>query len=618
MSLRARTILAVAALLLIALVIVGAIGRAFLLENFTNLERDGMARDVDRALTALEASAADLRNTSADYALWDDMAAFAASPSQAFIDNNLPLRVFQDLSLDTVIVFNAQGEIVFQRAVDFERRELASVPDAARESLLAQTSEAIPDSEDVVAGIGITPLNPVLVTRRPIRASDGQGPNLGEIIIVRRLNAFELDRLATTTRLRLELTPLETSNGPATPSPTLDSGAALSLGPIERLMGLGPTYYKSALTSGDIRVFPLDDRTLVGEVTLGDLAGRPVLNLRVLAGREIYQQGQRTVLLFIVGVLAVGLFSGFIGLQVIEQLTLRPLDRLTHEVGRIATTGNASLRVSTASGLELERVSVGVNRMLDTLETAQRELATTRDAAIEAARLKTRLFASVSHDLRTPINAVIGFAEMLGEGVYGPLSDEQARALKRIDRNARELLLQVNDLLEAASLEAGQLPVRPTYFTTAEWLGALRDTGAALVGGKGLAFVIEDETGGRKLYGDPERLHQITLNLVHNAVKFTERGEVRVRIVCAPEHWVLTVSDTGSGIAPELQAAIFEPFRQGSPTTTGKQTGVGLGLFIARELAQRMGGTLTVTSRSGQGSAFTLTVPQSTHNGKLS
>ncbi len=325
MSLRARTILAVAALLLIALVIVGAIGRAFLLENFTNLERDGMARDVDRALTALEASAADLRNTSADYATWDDMVAFAAAPSQAFIDNNLPLRVFQDLSLDTMIVFNAQGEIVFQRAVDFERRELASVPDAAREALLAQTAEATPDSEGVVREWRRR--NPVLVTRRPIRASDGQGPDQGEIIIVRRLNAFELDRLATTTRLRLELTPLATSTGPTTPSPTLDGGAALSLGPLERLMGLGPTHYKSALTSGDIRVYPLDDRTLVGEVTLGDLVGRPVVNLRVLAGREIYQQGQRTVLLFIVGVLAVGLFSGFIGLQVIEQLTPGRRDR---------------------------------------------------------------------------------------------------------------------------------------------------------------------------------------------------------------------------------------------------------------------------------------------------
>lgn len=617
MSLRTRTILAVATLLLVALAIVGAIGRGFLLDNYTRLERDGMARDVDRALTALQGSATDLLSTSSDYALWDDMIGFADSPTQDFVDVNLPLRMFQDLALDTLIVINADGDIVFERAVDFERQTLADVPAAARAALLSQTAAAPANVEGVVAGVVNTPVNPLLVVRRPIRASDGLGPDRGELIIVRRLNALEVTRLATATRLRLELVPFGTEPVKSSTSPS-SVGAVLAAQPVETLLGLGPTLFKSAALSGDIRVYPVDDRTLIGEVDLHDLADQPVLTLRVSAGREIYQQGQRTVLFFILGVTVVGLLSGLIGLFFIEQLTLRPLERLTREVGAIAESGDASRRVSTATSLDLERMSIGVNRMLETLDRAQRDLAAARDDALEAARLKTQLFANVSHDLRTPINAVIGFAEMLGEGVYGQLSSEQARVLKRIDRNARELLLQVNDLLEASSLESGRLPLRPTYFTADELLGPVRELGEGLALRKSLAFHIGDETAGARLYGDPERVRQIALNLVHNAVKYTERGEVRVSVACDPDRWVLAVADTGAGIAPELQAAVFEPFRQGGADGTTQRGGVGLGLYIAREMAQRMGGALTVKSQPGQGSTFTLTLPRSAHNGTSS
>jgi len=233
----------------------------------------------------------------------------------------------------------------------------------------------------------------------------------------------------------------------------------------------------------------------------------------------------------------------------------------------------------------------------------------TREAEIE--RLKRSFVSRVSHELRTPLNAIIGYADMLKEAVYGPLSEAQARAADRIGVNGRQLLSIVNDLLDQAQIEAGTLRLKLEPFSPARLLKNVLEVMEVLATSKGLSISghIADNIPAQ-LLGDPQRLQQILINLVGNAIKFTDTGSVTVRIYLpGPGRWALEVSDTGCGIPAEARSYIFEPFRQVDGSPTRKHSGSGLGLSIVKQLTQMMGGEVLLESEVGRGSTFTVVLP---------
>lgn len=233
----------------------------------------------------------------------------------------------------------------------------------------------------------------------------------------------------------------------------------------------------------------------------------------------------------------------------------------------------------------------------------------TREAEID--RMKSAFVSMVSHELRTPLSAILGYADMLREGVYGQLSDKQILTVQRIVANTGRLLAIVNDLLDQAQIEAGRLRLNVTSFAPAQLVEGVLSLTAAAAHDKGLELTssIADEVPAT-LSGDPQRLHQILLNLVSNAVKFTARGKVEVHIRRPDEdHWAMEVSDTGCGIPEEARAYIFEPFRRADESTTRKQVGFGLGLSIVRRLTDLMGGEVNLESAVNQGSTFTIVLP---------
>jgi signal transduction histidine kinase/ActR/RegA family two-component response regulator len=220
---------------------------------------------------------------------------------------------------------------------------------------------------------------------------------------------------------------------------------------------------------------------------------------------------------------------------------------------------------------------------------------------------RSRFFASLSHELRTPINAVLGYNHLLREEIFGPLSDPQKEALDKTSRSAQHLLELVDDILDISKIEAGKLEIFPE---PVDVLDLLQDTAPSLqlqARDKGIELDIGASASAR-ITTDPARLRQIVLNLLSNAVKFTERGRVDVRVEEGRRGEVaIRVRDTGPGIAPEDQARIFEEFEQAR--TSSAQAGTGLGLAISRRLAQLLGGSLEVESELGSGSTFTLTLP---------
>jgi signal transduction histidine kinase len=235
-----------------------------------------------------------------------------------------------------------------------------------------------------------------------------------------------------------------------------------------------------------------------------------------------------------------------------------------------------------------------------------------RESAEEANRAKTQFLATMSHELRTPLNAISGYAELLSLGLRGPTTPEQQEDLGRIMRSQRHLLSVINDILNFARLEAGHVEYHVTDVPVSSLLGDVESLIRPQLVSKHLEFVCDVVPNDLVVRADPEKVRQVLLNLLANAVKFTPPGG-SIRLTCDHDRARvrIRVVDTGIGIPADRRAAIFEPFVQLHRTLAQPAEGTGLGLAISRDLARGMGGELTVEGEPGLGSTFTLTLDRS-------
>ena len=235
-----------------------------------------------------------------------------------------------------------------------------------------------------------------------------------------------------------------------------------------------------------------------------------------------------------------------------------------------------------------------------------RAVAQEKELAADAAnRAKSAFLATMSHEIRTPLNGVLGMAQAMAAG---KLSDVQRDRLSVIHSSGESLLAILNDLLDLSKIEAGKLELENIEFDLSEVARGAYSAFTALANKKGLSFALDIGSAAGCYRGDPTRLRQILYNLISNALKFTEQGEIRVRLTREGEVLAIAVRDTGVGIPPENLSRLFGKFDQLDSSTTRRFGGTGLGLSICRELAHLMGGDITVESEMGLGSTFTLRV----------
>ncbi|SFF51406.1 Signal transduction histidine kinase [Duganella sp. CF458] len=245
------------------------------------------------------------------------------------------------------------------------------------------------------------------------------------------------------------------------------------------------------------------------------------------------------------------------------------------------------------------------------LETINREIALKNLELAEASRMKSAFIANMSHELRTPLNAIIGFTGALLMKLPGPLTDEQDRQLNTIRASARHLLSLINDILDVAKIEAGKVTLTVESVHCQQLMGEVADTLRPLAAQKGLEVFIEMPEPPIVLQTDRRALAQIIINLANNAIKFTEKGMVRLALSqrTDEEQALITefsVTDSGSGIKEEDQAKLFQAFSQLDNTSTRHAEGAGLGLYLSQNLANLLGGSLFFSSDFGKGSTFTL------------
>ena len=283
--------------------------------------------------------------------------------------------------------------------------------------------------------------------------------------------------------------------------------------------------------------------------------------------------------------------------------------RLGASFNRMATEVHASQHELASQVEEALSTSEQLEHANEQLQEASMAAADARDAALDANRAKSDFLAVMSHELRTPLNAIGGYTEILQLGIYGELNQQQREALQRIERSQHTLLSLINDVLNFAKLESGEVRYAITDVPLATTLSTIDDFIAPQLRDRKLAYSVEPCDSSITVRADAEKLQQILINLLSNAVKYTpEGGRIDVRCDVSAEVVAVHVRDSGIGIALDRIDRIFDPFIQVGRALNRPHEGVGLGLSISRDLAAGMGGSLAVKSTVGEGSTFTLTL----------
>jgi len=586
MTIRKKSLLAIAITFVSLIVILFVISRFILLENLKKVEEENARQNVERALSALSYTLSNLESTTTDWSSWDDTYAFIEDVNDEYIKGNLVDETFIELSLNLMLFVNSSGQTIFGKAFDLHSEEEIQVPQSFQPHLSGDSpllSHA--GKESGISGILLLPESPpLLIASRPVLTSEDEGPIRGTLILGRYLESVEVSRLGELTSLSI---------------------ASYSADDMELPADIHEVY-PSLLQGASILVQPLDGQHIAGYTLIDDIYVNPALILKVDMPRDIYQEGQLGITYLILAITAVGVVLGGIAALLADKLGLSRLKHLAKTVETIGTSGNISERVSMTGNDEISRLAGNINGMLVALQDLYNKEARLRQELETEMKRRVEFTRALVHELKTPLTPILASSDALvAELKEAPL----LRLAKNVNRGASRLNNRIDELLDLAR---GEMSTLQMDFESVDLLQLIREVTNEMIpeaSRHGQSLTLDLPSSLPTVRADEDRLRQVVLNLLSNAFKFTpEGGKVTVKARKKNASLVVEVQDTGRGIAEEEQQRLFQPYyRQESDRS--RFSGMGLGLALSKTLVELHGGKIWVESEKGKGSTFSFSVP---------
>lgn len=577
LSIRAKTTVFVFTTLGLLIGLIAAISFLSSLSRIETIENDRAVEELDLVNRQLNNSLVNLSGTNSDWSYWDDSYEFVQDTNQEYIDDNLYAEAFTPIGVDLVAFADNEGSIVYEAwyTDDGEQAVPEGLLDTARTNgIFADFST---DTRAMPGGLVEADGSVFLVTSRAILWSDFGGPPAGVLLMARAIDSDFVTELAALTGLDVQLVPCTSGDcDTQTGAPSIDK------------------------TSNSI--------TATSIVDAAD--GTAALRLQIDAPRAIYGQSIDGIRSVLIAVIAVGALAVLLTIAGLRRLVVEPLEELGATVAAVGRTNDPSLRANVDRQDEIGSLAGDLNLMLTRLERSQNDLLNAKAEIEGASAAKSKFLSRVSHEVRTPLNGVLAYAQLLQ---IDDLAPDSAESVDQIVVAARHITRLMDDFLDVARIEAGAIPltmevVDPTAI--ASEVIALTEPVAAEHG----ARVTLASSKPQAAIADTLRLRQVLLNLVSNAIKYGGTSHpVEILTMQRADRSFIIVKDRGPGIPADQLHRLFVPFDR-LDADQGAKIGTGIGLSVAKQLTELMHGSIEVVSEPGTGTAFVVSLPNAQAN----
>ncbi|MFK8021590.1 MAG: response regulator [Pseudomonadales bacterium] len=551
--------------------------------EFERFENNQGEQNLQRVIKNLRHQQASVALLNGEYSDWDDMYNIALSNNApSYVSNSLHPENWVEVNIDVMLVFNKAGRLISGHLINpsegVENPHISLKHEDVESLLELNENIFLDESEEGYEGLHATPLGFLLFSSYPILRSDGTGPSVGTVLSGRFVTPNRLKVIATEIEVDIELSQ---HNNRAT---------------FQETDGAESTIAKSSV--------------------IKDAFGQSLAILTVRTPNDITSIGKQTAFITLVFFSLSVLLLMLVALQVLEKLIVAPVKALREHIAAIRSSGDLNASFEHSRHDEIGALGQEFNVLTSELLRSQLQLEKARDEAEASALAKGEFLANMSHEIRTPMNGVIGMTEVL---LRTTLSHRQEHLANTVRSSGQALLTIINDILDFSKMSSDAICIDKEAFSLRELIKEINVPLAQSAQQKGLEYLCDiDRAIPDSLLSDAGRIRQILVNLVGNAIKFTNSGEVILRIervskddaiVDTPFELLFLIRDTGIGIRDEAKDRIFESFEQADSGTTKQFGGTGLGLAICKQLVEKMGGEIGFTSCYGEWSEFSFSLP---------